>query len=299
MKIIKRFVNTSYIALKDTISHDGIEHAGYIAFLSLLSFFPFLVFFFAVLSFLSNTDIGVNVIGNILNNHFLPQHVTEALKPRISEIISGPPQSILTLSILGAIWTSSSMVEGLRTILNRAYRVDSPPAYISRRLMSILQFLIITGVITFATLLFIITPNLLKNIHVFLVPEAIEQVKVFFSKYSYEIFKLNILRYITTILLIFLMVAASYFVIPNIKQRWNDIAPGALYVSILWSITGTLFTQYLSNFKQVHIIYGSLGGIIATLLFFYISGIIYVFGAEFNYHLANVKGHKLQEKIVN
>jgi membrane protein len=67
-------------------------------------------------------------------------------------------------------------------------------------------------------------------------------------------------------------------------------------VIILWFIAGTLFSKYLSNFDQVNIIYGSLGGIIAFLLFFYITAMIFIYGAELNYRLQKAIGNKIEEK---
>jgi membrane protein len=94
----------------------------------------------------------------------------------------------------------------------------------------------------------------------------------------------------------FIVVANLYFVLPNIKQSLIKVVPGAAIVVLLWIAAASLFSLYLSNFDQVNLIYGSLGGIIATLIFFYIINLIFIFGAEFNYHLANARGEVIEEK---
>ena len=118
-----------------TVMHDGIEHAGYLAFLGLLSLFPFLVFLVAIIGLVGQGSTGAAFISAVLKS--MPVNLAGALTPRIEEIISGPPQALLTVSILGAIWTASSAVEGIRTVLNRAYHVATPPAYLFRRTLSI------------------------------------------------------------------------------------------------------------------------------------------------------------------
>src|SRR5579871_4005544 len=110
--LLKRIAKCFYTGLINTINHDGVEHSGYMAFLSLLAFFPFLVFFVAIAGFLGNLQIGARFVGIVFRS--LPQDLTISLKPRILEIISGPPQGLLTIAILGTIWTASSAVEGLR-----------------------------------------------------------------------------------------------------------------------------------------------------------------------------------------
>lgn len=274
----KKFIKSSYSALQDTINHDGVEHAGYLAFLSLLSLFPFLVFMFAVFGFLGETQIGLKFIAIILENKVIPENILKALEPRFDEIRSGPPQGLLTFAILGAIWTASSAVEGLRTTLNRAYRVHTPPAYILRRLLSIGQFIILTAVIILVLFVLILAPELIDNIMPYI---EIDKINLEFSNF----FNVPYMRYGFVALILFSVVSILYFILPNIKQSWRFVFPGAVYVVLLWFFAGRLFTNYLENFNQVNIIYGSLGGLIAFLLFFYINAMIFIFGAEFNYHL--------------
>ncbi len=164
----RKILQCSYKALVDTINHDGIEHAGYLAFLFLLSIFPFLVFMFAIAGFIGQTEIGLKLISIILDNKLIPENILKSLAPRFKEIESGPPQGLLTFAIVGAIWTASSAVEGVRTILNRAYRVHTPPAYILRRLLSIGQFLVLAAIIILVLLLLIIVPQLWENIKPFI-----------------------------------------------------------------------------------------------------------------------------------
>lgn len=289
-KKFKKLLYCFYEAGYNTVHHDGIEHAGYLAFLAILSLFPFLVFFFALVGFLGQTEAGIHFIAIILDNDVLPSRVIDALSPRIAEIISGPPQGLLTVAIIGAIWTASSTVEGLRTVLNRAYRVHTPPAYILRRLVSIGQFIVLTSVITITTLLLIIIPQIWENIRMSF------SIKEFDFYDSFGPMVIDYIRYSATALVLFIFVVVSYHTLPNIKQKWISVIPGAIVVLILWFIAGSMFTDYLRNFDQVNIIYGSLGGFIAALLFFYISATIFIYGAELNFLVEKTLGHKIEPK---
>lgn len=281
----KKLWECVYKAGYDTVMQDGIEHAGYLAFLSILSLFPFLVFMVAITGFIGELPVGQKFIEVVIGT--LPEDFIAALKPRLQEIVSGPPQGLMTIAILGAIWTASSAVEGTRTILNRAYRVQTPPAYIWRRLMSIAQFFILTVCSIIAMFLIIFAPTLWDQIHVRM------EVQVALEPFW------DFARYWGSGLILFLVVATSYYILPNIKQRWRDVTPGALLVLALWLLAAELFAGYVRNFEQVNLIYGSLGGIIIALLFFYIIAVIYIFGAEFNYHFERATGHKIipKEKV--
>jgi membrane protein len=76
----------------------------------------------------------------------------------------------------------------------------------------------------------------------------------------------------------------------------HSVVPGAALVTIMWIGAARLLSVYLSHFQQVNLIYGSLGGFIATLLFFYISNIIFIYGAEFNYLFKMALGEKIEQK---
>ena len=75
------------------------------SFMNFLSLFPFLIFIVSFAGFIGETRFGIDFINILLDN--LPTYLISGIKPRIEEIVSGPPQGLLTLSILGAIWTSS------------------------------------------------------------------------------------------------------------------------------------------------------------------------------------------------
>lgn len=273
-------------AAHDTIvTHDGIEHAGYLAFLGLLSLFPFLVFVVAVLGMVSPGTGTAEFLSGLFQQ--LPPAAANALEPRIHEITSGPPQGLLTLAIVGAIWTASSAVEGLRTILNRAYRVHAPPRYLLRRSLSVVQMIIFAFILIVGMILLITLPALAEKIiellplPAFLSPEA-------------QFWRWVIALASPTLLLG--VIAWAYYSIPNIKQHAISVWPGAITVVALLLGTAKLFALYLSHFNQVTLIYGSLGGIIAALIFFYLCNLVLIFGAELNYHISQWAGMKVEEK---
>jgi membrane protein len=284
MNFIAQVYRCFYNAAVSTVNHDGIEHAGYLAFLGLLSLFPFLVFVVAVIGVLGQGEMGATFITELLLA--LPDRVTEALKPRVTEIVSGPPQGLLTVAILGAIWTASSAVEGLRTILNRAYHVRTAPAYWLRRSLSVLQLLVFTFILVTGMILVVAMPLMLNHIGIWLGIDFLSADHAYWSR----------VVYLATIVALFFAVCYIYYIIPNIQQRFLSVAPGALVVVALWIAGAHLFTLYLSNFNQLNLIYGSLGGIIAALLFFYICNVIFIFGAELNYQIVHLIGMRVVQR---
>ena len=273
---MKKIFNCLYKAASKTIDDDGVEHAGYMSFMVLLSIFPFLVFFLALTSFFGASELGDHFIQVLLEN--LPEKSIDSIRARVNELATTPPQRLLTLAIVGSIWTASSFVEGLRTILNRIYEVKSPPPYIRRRLLSIAQFLIISLLISFAMFLLVIIPIGLGKI-----PEITKIIAGYEST-------LNFLRYSLILCSLFLGASSLYYIIPNVSVNFMDIVPGAALTVLLWVMSGYLLSTYIVYYNQLSIVYGSLGSIIVTLLFFYVINVIFIYGAAFNKLLRDKEG---------
>jgi membrane protein len=278
MKIFREIFHCLYQAGVNTIDDDGIEHAGNMAFLCLLSLFPFLVFVVALAGLFGESNIGAKLVHLLLTN--LPEKAAKALEPRIQEIISGPPQGMMTLAIVGAIWTASSSVEGLRTILNKAYRVVSPPPYVFRRFLSIIQFLLLSIIVSIVMLLLIIAPVLWEKIGLIAAYNKFPAL-AYLLEVSTPI--LYYMRYIILGFILLLVVATLYLVLPNVRLKSLYVLPGSILVVFLWFCGGLVLSLYIKHFQQLSLIYGGLGGVIVSLLFFYIINIIFIYGAEFNY----------------
>jgi len=268
-----RIIKCIWQAIEDTSNHDGVEHAGYLAYLTLLALCPFLVLLTSIAGVIGNMQIGQGFIEILLKN--LPAEVTRALAPRINELSAGPPEGLLPIALIAALWTSSSAVEGLRTTLNRAYRVTTPPSYFFRRLLSIAQFLLFMALLICGMLALVFAPIVIDYL----------QNKLGINLHLSSSFGLYSILVITVVL--FGAISLLYYLLPNIKQKWLEVTPGAILVAVLWVISGFAFSAYLANFNQVNLVYGSLEGIIVTLIFFYIMNLIFIFGAELNYHLHN------------
>ena len=285
-KIKSRYLTLPYyilrLSIRDTINQDGVEHAGYLAFLSILSLFPFLIFLFTISTYFGNSENFTEFVQISLSH--LPEGIAQSLSPRIDEIVYGPPQGLLTIAIIGIIWTASSAVEGLRTILNRAFRVPSPPSYLLGRSLSILQFIIITITILTTITTFVILPAILRKLE--------NIVGIDLSPY-YDWFYF---RQLLIILILFMTSSMLYQHITDVSLKFSQTVPGACMAIALWVLILKLFGIYLTKFNQFSLVYGSLAGIIGAMMFFYLVSLAFIIGAQFNYHFDRVYGKKLRRE---
>jgi membrane protein len=197
-----------------------------------------------------------------------PTHVAQTLEPVVVEVLSKQSGEILTVSAMFAIWVASSAVEAFRIAFDRAYAVPDPRGFVENRALAIV--LVFIGAIVAALL----------------------GVTILFSPL--------ILRFFETVLLVRIPPIASYFtyvfgvlvfigflmimhrVLPGRRLKSARLWPGVLVSTFLWVTFALGFSIYLSFTPAYTVIYGTLAGVIITLMFFYLTGAVIIYGAEVN-----------------
>jgi membrane protein len=177
---------------------------------------------------------------------------------------------LLTLGIFGAIWSSSAAMVAIIDALNRAYDVAEWRPWWKRRLVAI--------ALTIALALFIIVSLVL----VLIGPDAATRVASWLGAQPMAVLLWSLLRWPVMIVLVMLGVDLVYHFAPNRPSRWSWITPGSVLATLLWILSSFAFKFYVVNFGTYTATYGAIGGIIVTMLWFYVSSLAILVGAECN-----------------
>jgi membrane protein len=255
-------------AILHLISDGGTTYAGHIAFTMLFSLFPFLIFLTTLAAEIGQMDAARHFI-NVSLAAF-PHEVSAAIRPAIDQVISSRRTGLMTVSILASLWASSSGLEALREALNTAYDVEEPRSVWFCRLQSLLFTIVASISIIIVMLVLVIGPLAWSLIQPLLNTP-------WHWGWMYEA-----LRYLVAVNLLYLVVALLYRWLPSRHLPRREILPGAAVTVVLWVVLASLFSFYLQTLARFSVTYGSLGGIVLTLMFFYLSALIFVFGAEVN-----------------
>jgi membrane protein len=254
------------------IKDDGFVLAGNLAFMALLSLFPFLIFLIALAGYVGQTEAGTYLVVFIFEN--IPDSVSEALEPPIIEVMQETRGGLLTVGILGALWTASNGLESLRTALNRAYDVTYPPSYLRRRAESVVMVVVAAVIIVSGMMGVVFGGIMWEELDDFGLVDEIPK----------SMWQLG--RWGLSAALLYAAIAILYWILPARSMRARWILPGALLALGLWVAAGSLFSFYIRYFGQFAVTYGSLGGVILALVFFYVLGVIFILGAEMNAAIA-------------
>lgn len=119
-------------AISNFLAGSSVMAAGNMAFLGMLSLFPFLIFLVSLSGLMGQTDAGQEAIVFLLAN--LPEEVASAMEAPILAIVSSTRRSFLTVSIAVAIWTASSGVEAARSAILSIYGRQHGPGFFAENL---------------------------------------------------------------------------------------------------------------------------------------------------------------------
>jgi membrane protein len=190
----------------------------------------------------------------------------------------------MTASIVASLWAVSSGIEALREALNKAYGVEEPRSIWFCRLQSLLFTILFSISIIIVMVLFVVGPVVWSYIAPHInVP--------WHWGWAYEA-----MRYLLATGILYLMVALLYRWLPSRHLPWREILPGAAVTVVLWLALASLFSLYLRNLGRFSVTYGSLGGVVLTLMFFYLSAVIFIFGAEINSARRRAEAAQLREE---
>ncbi|ACB96810.1 YihY/virulence factor BrkB family protein [Beijerinckia indica] len=265
LPILSLFLEAFYRFVED----DGWAIASHIALSALTSMFPFLIFVTALAAFLGSQNLPEEAVTFLFNTW--PAEVAGPLAQEIHNVLTQARGGLLTLSVVLAIYFSSSGVEALRIALNRAYDVkDVRPWYLLRLESIVYVFIGAFGLLTFA-LLIVLAPLIWEIILRFAPGMAPLQQYVTVLRFSI----------VTAILLLALVIMHKY--LPAGRRHLRDIIVGILLTFVLWIAGGMAFGSYLAEFARNYVTtYAGLASVMIALVFFYMLACIFIYGGELN-----------------
>ncbi|MDI2587110.1 YihY/virulence factor BrkB family protein [Psychrobacillus sp. NEAU-3TGS] len=240
--------------------------AAQLAYFFLLSLFPLLIFIVTLLPYLNLDEAQVF---RFLEN-YAPQDVYLLIEDTVSDILLTRNGGLLSIGIIGTIWSASNGMNAIVKSLNRSYNLDETRPFFIVRGLSVVFTLIM--IVLFAVML--------------VLPVFGQQIgTILFSYFGFEdgFVKLwNSLRWAITPIIMLIVLTALYWIVPNQKLFLRSVFPGAIFATVGWIIVSLGFSYYVSNFGNYSSTYGSIGGIIVLMLWLYISGIMLLVGGQIN-----------------
>jgi membrane protein len=253
---------------REVLADNCVGLAAQLAYYFFLALFPALLFVVAIISFIPIEGLLKSITDMLAR--VAPYEVLTLVQDQILKIAQDKNGGLLTLGMIGTIWSTSSGVTAIIDTLNQAYDIQESRPWWKVRLIAL-------G-LTIALAVFIVVSFAL----VLVGPTMAERVAAWMYMGPVFEWTWKILQWPLVFCLIAFAIAIVYYYAPDAEQEWIWITPGSVFATILWVLISLGFKFYVTNFGSYNATYGTIGGVIVTMLWFYVSSLAILVGAELN-----------------
>ncbi len=255
-------------AVRNYIAHQSANQAGSVAFSSVLAMFPLLILLSSAAGFIGRPGAAAALAERVTG--YAPPVVRDALQPVVDQVLNQRSQALLAVGLLVTVWTASSGLQAVRTALNKAYGVEQALAFWRARI-KVTLFTVLAGS---AVLVAFSSVVVMPYVWALLTPVVGQGEDALWVRTS--------VRYGSAFVVLSVVYSLLYGWLPDLPQRLRTVVPGALVGATLWVGAAALLSYTLRSAGKLTLVYGGYAGLVATLVFLYVSAATLIFGAEVN-----------------
>ena len=241
-------------------------HGAFTSFFIVLSLFPTMVLFFALLA---HTSLGIEEVLPVVE-----PALPAALVPLARELLAGAYENtsgtLLSLSAVAALWSAGRGTRGLLLGLNAVYGIRENRGYLHTR--------VVGAVYTFLFLLMVL---LTLTGHVFS-STILDYLRMTTNPWIMALMETVDLRLVVLLLLQTLLFTTMYALLPSRRNRFVDSFPGAVMSALGWTAFSNLFSLYVTHFPRYSNLFGSVYGLALGMLWLYFCICIVLYGGALN-----------------
>lgn len=239
--------------------------AGSLAYFFFLAVFPLLIFLNALLGLFGFAL--HDVVASL--SSIIPYTIIEVLDAYIDLISTNNNTTLMSFGLLGAWYSASIAVSSVIHAILKAYNQTNHRSWIKSKIIAI-GFTGLIGV-TFTLSLFL---PIFGQV-------ALHFVNQIVAIPAWIMMVWNLLRWTATPLIIIFTLALLYKIIPFTPYK-QTIWPGTLFATAIWMTASYVFSIYVNQVANYSAVYGSIGAIVALLIWFFLTGLSMILGAELN-----------------
>ena len=267
---------------KVIVQHEIMTRAAAVSFYAMLAAVPFLAL---ILTFAiqllpdrlladgtqGSTSPMVQAFEQTLRT--LPAEAYQVIQDQITRIQQQPPVGLISVGLAILLWLASSLFLAIIDSMNVIYGVVETRPFWKLRLTAIVMTIIQAIILVGSLVAIVAWPLILRAFGL--------------SGYEMTAYLITFAKWAIVFVVVLLSFALTYFVGPDAEQSWEWITPGSLVGAPLFLLSSWGFRVYVQNWGNYDKTYGSLGGVMVLLFWFWISSLIMLSAAEMNKVIEN------------
>ena len=269
--------------------NDTSERAASVSYSLILAVFPTVIFLFTLIPYIPIDNLDDQIMGFF--KRILPGDTFSSVDTTIRDIISRPRSGVLSFGFLLALYSATSGLVALMNAFNSSHESEDSRGFFKVRAVAV-GLTLTLAIALFLAILVLIVGGVVSD---YLLRFGILNNVIFVNL-------LAIARYLLVFAVFVAAVSVIYRFGPDVNMKWTIVTPGSVLASVLIVLTTLGFSYYVSNFGSYNKVYGSIGTLIALMIWINLISLLLILGFEMNVALFNLEGDKdpnMAEKTTN
>lgn len=262
-----------FIIYIDKIEENQILEKAYgVAFNFTLAVFPSVIFLFALIPFVHEWIPSVSQEEMLrFMSDVMPQSLYDASEQTIRNTLEIRREGLISFGVLFALFLATNGVNSLMNAFNTSYKTIEKRSFFRTRFISFALTVILAFTFILATVLLVVGNFVIDWMHSF----------GLFAE-SFDYYLLISLRFLVIFICFYLVISCFYYWGPAISDKWRFFSIGSFGATLACVLVSFGFSLYVSNFATYNKFYGSIGTLIAFMIWQYLMSAILLLGFEFN-----------------
>ncbi|HTJ48677.1 MAG TPA: YihY/virulence factor BrkB family protein [Cyclobacteriaceae bacterium] len=263
--------------LKNLHEDEILDRANGVAYNFILAVFPAIIFLFTLIPYVTvyfpevNNDSIMSFLGDMM-----PSSMYDVISSTVLDILSNQRGGLLTFGFIFSLYLSTNGMLALMRAFNACYKTIEKRSVWKMRLIAGMLTVILTIVLFMAVTLLVVGQIVLDYIM-----SHLPDFKGLHMN-DYIVYMILILRFIVIFIVFFLAISSIYYFGPAIHYNWRFFSVGSLIATLLSLAVSYGFSYYVANYSTYNKVYGSIGVLIALMVWVQLITVVLLIGYEIN-----------------
>lgn len=257
---------------KKIITFDVDQRAAAVSYSFLLAVFPAFIFLFTLIPYIPVQHLDRQIM--VFLKDVMPKSLYDTAATTIHEIVSRKRSDILSFGFFFTAYAATNGMMALMRAFNMALHTREKRSFLKARMIAGFLTLLLVLVVVAAIIFLIVGQIIIDFLHS---KNVLGEV--------FNLYLLQFVRYTAIFLIFYVSICVIYYFAPALKDKLTFFNIGAAFASMFNILATNLFSYYLTNFNSYNKLYGSIGTLIALMVWIYLISLILILGFEVNISL--------------
>ncbi|HOP04045.1 MAG TPA: YihY/virulence factor BrkB family protein [Tenuifilaceae bacterium] len=255
--------------VKGMIRGSVTTRASAVAFSFFVALFPTIIFLFTLLPFIPIENFQEQLLN--LVKGLIPGNAFDMIETTLVDVVTRKSGGLLSFGFFAALFFSHNGINSLIDAFNASYHTFETRSFFAQHLVAFLLTILLPLLVTIAIILLFFGKMALSLLVDY------ELIKMNFTYYI-----IVVSQWIVIVALFFFSISFLYYLAPAKRTKFRFISTGAIMATVFMLVSSLGFSYFVNNFGQYNTLYGSIGSLLALMIWIYFNAIGLIVGFDLN-----------------